>query len=269
MLSFRVCDRCSTRCQAGGGDVLSLRSGPSGRSSSPPTTSTGPSSADDRQTPPGGRAGLPCRRAGRGRLTCRRRSALRAAPNSGTSAAGSSDHPGARRSRTMAQPAKRSHYFLWTWFTIGPAASALIIAGPVVGHTAPDADHSGALFLLGRAPLGLRFSSSLFLAGLFLWGSSIIDAYQSAVASRAGDLERAAQAPGVPPVSRRRPRPRRSSRGSAAASVLPRPRRGAARPVGPARTAPAGQLGAHQHRHHRARQAARPRPRRSRGSDRP
>jgi len=33
----------------------------------------------------------------------------------------------------------------------------------------------------------------LFLAGLFTWASSIIDAYQSAVAMGAGDTERAAQ----------------------------------------------------------------------------
>ena len=51
---------------------------------------------------------------------------------------------------------------------------------------------SGALFLL-IALVSVFVFLGLFLAGLFVWASSIIDAYQSAVALGAGDAQRAAE----------------------------------------------------------------------------
>jgi hypothetical protein len=59
-----------------------------------------------------------------------------------------------------------------------------------VGH-ALLTKHLGALFLL-VALLSVFAFLSLFLAGLFIWASSAIDAWQSAVAIGAGDDERAA-----------------------------------------------------------------------------
>ena len=50
--------------------------------------------------------------------------------------------------------------------------------------------HLGALFLLVALVSVFAFLS-LFLAGLFVWASSAIDAWQSAVAIAAGDRERA------------------------------------------------------------------------------
>jgi TM2 domain-containing membrane protein YozV len=87
------------------------------------------------------------------------------------------------------QPRKALYFFLWTLLTIGPGI-ALIIAGQSVGH-ALLTRHLGALFLL-VALLSVFAFLSLFLAGLFIWSSSAIDAWQSAVAIGAGDHERAA-----------------------------------------------------------------------------
>ena len=87
-------------------------------------------------------------------------------------------------------PRKALYYFAWTVLTIGPAV-LLIMAGQTIGHTLLT-HHSGALFLL-VALVSVFLFIGLFLAGLFVWASSIIDAYQSAVAMAAGDLERASQ----------------------------------------------------------------------------
>jgi hypothetical protein len=84
------------------------------------------------------------------------------------------------------QPRKALWFFLWTVFTIGPAI-VLISAGQYVGH-ALLTHHSGALFLLVALVSVFAFLS-LFLAGLFIWASSAIDAWQSAVAMGAGDRE--------------------------------------------------------------------------------
>jgi hypothetical protein len=65
------------------------------------------------------------------------------------------------------------------------------MAGQSIGHSLLT-HHSGALFLL-IALVSVFLFLGLFLAGLFIWASSIIDAYQSAVAMGAGDLERASQ----------------------------------------------------------------------------
>ena len=65
------------------------------------------------------------------------------------------------------------------------------MAGQSVGHTLLT-HGSGALFLL-IALVSVFAFIGLFLAGLFIWASSIIDAYQSAVALGAGDPERAGQ----------------------------------------------------------------------------
>jgi hypothetical protein len=86
------------------------------------------------------------------------------------------------------QPRKALFFFLWTLFTIGPAI-LLIIAGQSVGH-ALLTRHLGALFLLVALVSVFAFLS-LFLAGLFVWASSAIDAWQSAVAIASGDRERA------------------------------------------------------------------------------
>jgi hypothetical protein len=88
------------------------------------------------------------------------------------------------------QPRKALYFFLWTLFTIGPAV-VLIIAGQSVGH-ALLTRHLGALFLLVALVSVFAFLS-LFIAGLFIWASSAIDAWQSAVAIGAGDLELAAR----------------------------------------------------------------------------
>jgi hypothetical protein len=88
------------------------------------------------------------------------------------------------------QPRKAVYYLLWTVFTIGPAV-LLIMAGQAVGHTLLT-HHSGALFLV-VALFSVFAFIGLFLAGLFLWASSIIDAYQSAVALGEGDAERASR----------------------------------------------------------------------------
>jgi hypothetical protein len=85
-------------------------------------------------------------------------------------------------------PRKALFYFLWTLFTIGPAI-LLIMAGQAVGHTLLT-HHSGLLFLLVALVSVFAFIG-LLLAGLFVWASSIIDAYQSAVALGAGDPEAA------------------------------------------------------------------------------
>ena len=87
-------------------------------------------------------------------------------------------------------PRKGLFYLLWTVFTIAPAV-ALIMAGQSIGHSLL-VHGSGALFLL-IALVSVFVFIGLFLAGLFIWASSIIDAYQSAVALGAGEPERAAQ----------------------------------------------------------------------------
>jgi hypothetical protein len=89
-----------------------------------------------------------------------------------------------------AQPRKALYFFLWTVCTIGPAV-ILIVAGQSIGH-ALLIHHLGALFLLIALVSVLAFLT-LFVAGLFIWASSAIDAYQSAVALGAGDLELAAR----------------------------------------------------------------------------
>jgi hypothetical protein len=88
------------------------------------------------------------------------------------------------------QPRKALYFFLWTLCTIGPGI-LLIIAGQSVGHTLLT-HHLGALFLLVALVSVFAFLS-LFIAGLYLWGSSAIDAWQSASALCAGDLELAAK----------------------------------------------------------------------------
>jgi hypothetical protein len=88
------------------------------------------------------------------------------------------------------QPRKALYFFLWTLCTIGPGV-LLIIAGQSVGHTLLT-HNLGALFLLVALVSVFAFLS-LFIAGLYLWGSSAIDAWQSANALCAGDLELAAQ----------------------------------------------------------------------------
>jgi cell division protein FtsW (lipid II flippase) len=109
-------------------------------------------------------------------------------PNPGL-AAGLSIVPGLGQLYTW-HPRKALYYFAWTVFTIGPAV-LLIMAGQNIGHSLLT-HGSGALFLL-IALVSVFLFIGLFLAGLFIWASSIIDAYQSAVAMKAGDLERAAQ----------------------------------------------------------------------------
>jgi hypothetical protein len=109
-------------------------------------------------------------------------------PNPGL-AAGLSIIPGLGQLYTW-HPRKALYYFLWTVCTIGPAV-LLIMAGQSIGHGLLT-HHSGALFLL-VALVSVFLFIGLFLAGLFVWASSIIDAYQSAVAMAAGDLERASQ----------------------------------------------------------------------------
>jgi hypothetical protein len=88
------------------------------------------------------------------------------------------------------QPRKALYFFLWTVCTIGPGI-LLIIAGQSVGH-ALLTHHLGALFLL-LALISVLAFLSLFLAGLYIWASSAIDAWQSAAAICAGDLEMAAR----------------------------------------------------------------------------
>jgi hypothetical protein len=109
-------------------------------------------------------------------------------PNPGV-AAGLSIVPGLGQLYNR-HPRKALYYLFWTLFTIGPAI-LLIMAGQAVGHTLLT-HGSGALFLL-IALVSVFAFIGLFLAGLFMWASSIIDAYQSAVALAAGDPERAAQ----------------------------------------------------------------------------
>ena len=109
-------------------------------------------------------------------------------PNPGV-AAGLSIVPGLGQLYNR-HPRKALYYLSWTVFTIGPAI-LLIMAGQTVGHTLLT-HGSGALFLL-IALVSVFAFIGLFLAGLFIWASSIIDAYQSAVALGAGDPERAAQ----------------------------------------------------------------------------
>ncbi|MFI5287113.1 MAG: hypothetical protein ACHQ4F_12435 [Candidatus Dormibacteria bacterium] len=109
-------------------------------------------------------------------------------PNPGL-AAGLSIVPGLGQLYT-GHPRKALYYLLRTVFTIGPAV-LLIMAGQSVGHTLLM-HGSGALFLL-IALVSVFVFLGLFLAGLFIWASSFIDAYQSAVALAAGDPERAAQ----------------------------------------------------------------------------
>ncbi len=87
-------------------------------------------------------------------------------------------------------PRKAVFYLCWTLFTIGPAV-LLIMAGQSIGHSLLER-HSGALFLL-IALISVFAFIGLFLAGLFVWASSIIDAYQSAVALGAGEPELAAR----------------------------------------------------------------------------
>jgi TM2 domain-containing membrane protein YozV len=88
------------------------------------------------------------------------------------------------------QPRKALYFFGWTVGTIGPGV-LLIIAGQSVGH-ALLTDHLGALFLLVALISVLAFLS-LFLAGLYIWASGAIDAWQSAAALSAGDQELAAR----------------------------------------------------------------------------
>jgi hypothetical protein len=109
-------------------------------------------------------------------------------PNPGL-AAGLSVIPGLGQLYTW-HPRKALFYLCWTVFTIGPAI-LLIMAGQSIGHNLLE-HHSGALFLL-IALFSVFAFIGLFLTGLFVWASSIIDAYQSAVALGAGDAERAAQ----------------------------------------------------------------------------
>ncbi len=109
-------------------------------------------------------------------------------PNPGL-AAGLSIVPGLGQLYT-GHPRKTLYYFGWTAFTIGPAV-LLIMAGQSIGHSLLT-HGSGALFLL-IALVSVFLFIGLFLAGLFIWASSIIDAYQSAQALAAGDVERAAQ----------------------------------------------------------------------------
>jgi hypothetical protein len=109
-------------------------------------------------------------------------------PNPGL-AAGLSIVPGLGQLFT-GYPRKALYYFGWTVFTIGPAV-LLIMAGQSIGHSLLT-HGSGALFLL-IALVSVFAFIGLFLAGLFIWASSIIDAYQTAQALAAGDLERAAQ----------------------------------------------------------------------------
>ena len=109
-------------------------------------------------------------------------------PNPGL-AAGLSVIPGLGQLYTW-HPRKAAFYFLWTLFTIGPAI-LLIMAGQSIGHSLLT-HKAGALFLL-VALVSVFVFLGLILAGLFLWASSIIDAYQSAVALRAGDRETAAR----------------------------------------------------------------------------
>jgi hypothetical protein len=87
-------------------------------------------------------------------------------------------------------PRKALYYLCWTVFTIGPAV-LLIMAGQAIGHSLLT-HGSGALFLL-IALVSVFAFIGLFLTGLFIWASSIIDAYQSAQALGAGEPERAAQ----------------------------------------------------------------------------
>ncbi len=110
-------------------------------------------------------------------------------PNPGL-AAGLSIVPGLGQIYT-GHPRKALYYLFWTLFTIGPAPVPLIMAGQTIGH-ALLTHGAGALFLLVALVSVFAFIG-LFLAGLFIWASSIIDAYQSAVALGAGDPERAAQ----------------------------------------------------------------------------
>jgi hypothetical protein len=109
-------------------------------------------------------------------------------PNPGV-AAGLSIVPGLGQ-LYIGYPRKAVFYLFWTVFTIGPAV-VLIMAGQAIGHSLLT-HGSGALFLL-IALVSVFAFLGLFLAGLFIWASSIIDAYQSAVALGAGDAERAAR----------------------------------------------------------------------------
>ena len=110
-------------------------------------------------------------------------------------------------------------------FTIGPAM-LLIIAGQYVGHTLLT-HGSGALFLL-IALVSVFAFLGLFLAGLFIWASSIIDAYQSAVALGRGRPRAGGATQDVPAVSSdgRKSllgRLRRRQRSAATGEVLPDP----------------------------------------------
>ena len=109
-------------------------------------------------------------------------------PNPGL-AAGLSIVPGLGQLFT-GYPRKALNYFGWTVFTIGPAV-LLLMAGQSLGHSLLP-HGAGALFLL-IALVSVVAVIGLFLAGLFIWASSIIDAYQTAQALAAGDVERAAQ----------------------------------------------------------------------------
>ena len=109
-------------------------------------------------------------------------------PNPGI-AAGLSIVPGLGQLYT-GHPRKALYYLFWTVFTIGPAI-LLIMAGQSIGHSLLT-HGSRALFLL-IALVSVFAFIGLLLAGLFNWASSMIDAYQSAVALAAGDPERAAQ----------------------------------------------------------------------------
>ncbi len=86
------------------------------------------------------------------------------------------------------QPRKALYFLLSTALTIGPAV-LLITEGQTVGH-ALLTSNSGALFLLVALVSVFAFIG-LFLAGLFLWASAAIDAWQSATALRAGDVSAA------------------------------------------------------------------------------
>ncbi len=86
------------------------------------------------------------------------------------------------------QPRKAAYYFLFTLLTVGPAI-LLITEGQNIGHGLL-ARHSDGLFLI-VALLSVLIFIGLFLTGLFAWGSSVIDAWQSAKALRSGNIEAA------------------------------------------------------------------------------
>lgn len=84
------------------------------------------------------------------------------------------------------QPGKAAYFLAWTLGSLG-AAVLLITQGERVGHDLLERN-SGALFLLVALGSVLLFLT-LFLRGLYAWGSAAIDAWQSAAAIRSGHPE--------------------------------------------------------------------------------